>query len=318
MQRVQATLVITTYNRAAMLAAALSSVAESEVGDHDKVEVIVVDNNSTDTTRQTVSDIQRRGFPFALRYILERRQGLSYARNRGTEEAQGTYIAFMDDDQRIDKRYLAQLGRAFADTHAVCVGGPIFIYDRPVLPDWLPPLLQGVNECNYGNETRILGPADEHLLGGNIAFDRAELLNTGGFNVNFGRSGDSRLAGEEDELQMRLHDANKIVAYHPGIIQYNYLDPVRLTKRYWRRHMFDHGRAMFRMRSTADTADREPSLFRAPRWMWRNLIAREIPRALRPLLHLDLTQGFYKQLDVWAFLGQIHEARETHRANPNA
>src|SRR5690348_4928949 len=99
MDKVLTSLVITTYNRAALLDKALESVAQSQVVDSARVEVIVVDNNSSDHTRETVDEIRSRGFPFPLRYVLEQHQGLSFARNRGAEEAKGTYVAYMDDDQ---------------------------------------------------------------------------------------------------------------------------------------------------------------------------------------------------------------------------
>ena len=83
MRPVLISLVITTYNRAELLAGALKSVAASQFDGHGDVEVIVVDNNSNDGTRQTVENIREAGFPFLLRYVVEPNQGLSYARNRG-------------------------------------------------------------------------------------------------------------------------------------------------------------------------------------------------------------------------------------------
>src|SRR5690348_10214195 len=210
MEHVLISLVITTYNRAVMLADALKSVAASQIESHGDVEVIVVDNNSTDNTRQTVEAIEAQGFPFALRYVFERNQGLSYARNRGADEAAGKYVAFMDDDQLIDKDYLARLGPAFRSTGAICIGGPNLIRDDDSLPDWLPPLLQlARGQRNHGIEVKVLDPGGGRLIGGNMAFIRQELLDIGKYNVTLGRCGDSLLDGEKDELQDRLHAAGK-------------------------------------------------------------------------------------------------------------
>jgi glycosyltransferase involved in cell wall biosynthesis len=309
MQPVLISLVVTTYNRAALLAAALKSVAASRFENPAGVEVIVVDNNSTDGTRQTVAEIQAGDFPFVLRYVLESQQGLSYARNRGIDESKGQYVAFMDDDQLLDQDYLAKLEPAFRSTGAICVGGPLFYYNKESLPKWLPALIDDAGERNHGDEIAILSLHGGRLIGGNMVFVRRELLDIGKYDVTLGRSGASLLAGEEDELQDRLHRAGKRVAYHPGLIQYHYLAPVRLTKRYWRRQRFDYGRTTYRKSIVQGALGKAPSFFGAPRWYWGRLLMRDIPRAVWPLARMDLAESFYRQLDVWRRLGEIHEAR---------
>lgn len=318
MERVLISLVITTYNRAALLAEALASVAASQIESPEDVEVIVVDNNSTDDTHQTVEGVRARGFPFELRYVFEQKQGISYARNRGAEESRATYVAFMDDDQLIEKNYLARLAPAFQSTGAICIGGPNLMRNDEALPGWLPPLLRlSRGQRNHGSDVKVLRPGDGMLIGGNMAFIRQELLDIGKYNVNLGRSGriggDALLSGEEDELQERLHAAGKKIVFHPGLIQHDPLAPVRRTKSFWRRHHFHYGRSLYRMR-VADTGKYNgPSLLGAPRWLWRALFLDDIPKSVTPLARLDLTASFYRQLDVCTRLGQICEARHTGR-----
>lgn len=304
-------LVITTYNRAELLAAALDSVAASRLDNHADIEVIVVDNNSTDGTRKTVEKFQAANFPFALRYVLETNQGLSHARNRGIDESIGTYVAFMDDDQLLDKNYLSLLAPAFASTRATCIGGPIHLYNKPISPRWLPPWLEYVGHLDFGDEIKILGPNDKKLTGGNMAFDRQELINAGKYDVSLGRCGASLLAGEEFELEDRLHAAGKRIVYHPSLIQYHYFSPARLTKHYWRRYCFDHGRTIYRTRILESGSHHGASALGVPRWLWRQLLAKQIPQAAWSLKSFDSAVIFERQLDVWTCLGQIHEAR-TH------
>jgi glycosyltransferase involved in cell wall biosynthesis len=303
-------LVITTYNRAALLSKALESVAQSQIDDPSRVEVIVVDNNSSDHTRQMVDEIKRRGFPFRLRYVLEQRQGLSYARNRGTDESSARYVAFMDDDQLIDKDYLSRLPLAFQSTRATCVGGPIFYYNKNDLPRWLPPLLEGVGQCDYGDQVKILRSNDGKLFGGNMAFERQGLVDVGKYDVSLGRCGGSLLAGEEHELQARLHATGKRIAYHPSLIQYHYLSPARLTKRYWRRYYFGHGRTLYRTRMLKAGADKGPFVFGIPRWLLLHLLIRDIAEAAWSLKSFNADEVFEKQLAICTRLGQIHEARQ--------
>ncbi|HET7588155.1 MAG TPA: glycosyltransferase, partial [Gammaproteobacteria bacterium] len=71
MTRPLVSLVIATYNRARLLREALESVAASTITPSSSVEVIVVDNNSTDGTAAAIGSVRRDGFPFQLSYIKE-------------------------------------------------------------------------------------------------------------------------------------------------------------------------------------------------------------------------------------------------------
>lgn len=310
MRPVLISLVITTYNRAGLLAGALKSVAASQFDNHSNIEVIVVDNNSKDDTRQTVENICEEGFPFLLRYVLEPNQGLSYARNRGIDESNATYVAFMDDDQLLDSKFLCRLAPVFASTNAVCVGGPLYLNNRGAIPKWLPPWLYDVGELDIGGDVKVLdGSENKKLIGGNMAFVREELVAIGKYDVNLGRSGGSLLNGEEVELQDRLHAAGKKVVYHPDLVQYHNFTLASRTKHYWRKFFFDHGRSQYRMRLVEYDTNVERAILGAPRWLWRHLLTRDIPHAARSFAGLHPAEIFEKQLDVWTTLGQIHEAR---------
>jgi glycosyltransferase involved in cell wall biosynthesis len=82
--------IIPTYNRAAMLGDALESVLAQTYQDF---EVIVVDDGSTDHTSRVVDRYHRR-----VRYIRQENQGHAAAKNTGIATAGGRYIAFLDDD----------------------------------------------------------------------------------------------------------------------------------------------------------------------------------------------------------------------------
>ena len=89
--------VVCTFNRAQLAATAIESLCE-QTADKSQYEVIVVDNNSQDNTREVTEDFCSR-YP-NLRYCLEEEQGLSHARNRGWRESRGVYVAYVDDDCR--------------------------------------------------------------------------------------------------------------------------------------------------------------------------------------------------------------------------
>ncbi len=92
--------VIATHNRAADLRDTLASLAALQPD--GPWEVIVVDNNSPDHTRQVV-EAAAPTFPVALRYLFEARQGRSPALNAGISAARGQIIATTDDDVRVPR-----------------------------------------------------------------------------------------------------------------------------------------------------------------------------------------------------------------------
>ncbi|HVG21181.1 MAG TPA: glycosyltransferase family A protein, partial [Blastocatellia bacterium] len=116
--------VITTYNRCDLLSGALESVLGQKAGDV-RFEVIVVDNNSKDGTRQVVESLMGSSNP-GLKYIFEGRQGISHGRNAGIRNATAPIIAFTDDDVRVGLDWVSAIKRAF-DEHpeADFVGGKI-------------------------------------------------------------------------------------------------------------------------------------------------------------------------------------------------
>ena len=89
--------ILCTYNRCQILGRALESVAASKLPESVTWEVIVVDNNSSDQTRQVTEDFCQR-HPGRFRYVFERCPGKSFALNTGVRTSGGDILAFMDDD----------------------------------------------------------------------------------------------------------------------------------------------------------------------------------------------------------------------------
>ena len=88
---------ICTFNRAALLDDALRSFAATDKPSGLPFELLVIDNNSNDSTRSVVEGWATRS-EFPLRYIFEGKQGVSPARNRAVKEATGHWIWYVDDD----------------------------------------------------------------------------------------------------------------------------------------------------------------------------------------------------------------------------
>ena len=74
-------------------------------------ELIVVDNNSKDKTRALCEEYKKDA-PWHTKYTFEEKQGLSQARNRGIQHAQGKIVAFIDDDVVVDKYWLINIHKS--------------------------------------------------------------------------------------------------------------------------------------------------------------------------------------------------------------
>lgn len=299
-------LILTTYNRAAFLRKALDSIAKSNFPDRKQIELIVVDNNSTDETPKVMEELNSGSFPFPARGVKESSQGLSYARNRGLREATGQYVVFMDDDEMMHADYLSSLQRAFRETGAMCVGGPVLYYNADDMPAWLASLSVSTGQLNLGNTAKILGPDDERLNGGNMAFIRSELLEVGEYDVRLGRRGKSLLSGEDYELQDRIRSLGKLVAYHPDLVQYHYLRPERYRKSYWRRLYFAYGQTVW-LQHQASAFQHGKYVLGVTRWLWFKL-AKDLIRYVGAVLTFN-GNTFRHELDVWAVAGRIAESR---------
>jgi len=112
--------IIPTYNRAAMVRAAIESLLAQTFSD---LEVIVVDDGSSDDTGKVLGD----AFGDRIRYYAQSNQGVSVARNKGIAEARAEWIAFVDQDDLWEKeklewqfkaleRFGPQCGACYTDT----------------------------------------------------------------------------------------------------------------------------------------------------------------------------------------------------------
>jgi glycosyltransferase involved in cell wall biosynthesis len=92
-------IIIPTYNRAGYLTESVQSVLDQSFGDF---ELIVVDDGSTDNTKEAIESFKD---PH-IRYIYQENRGISAARNTGIKHSSGEYVAFLDSDDLRLPRYL--------------------------------------------------------------------------------------------------------------------------------------------------------------------------------------------------------------------
>ena len=123
-------IVICTFNRGNELKNAIEWLTELDfLG--DTYEIIIVDNDSTDSTGEIVRSIAETRPDIVA--IKEDQIGLSYARNTGVRAAKGEFVAFIDDDAKPDSNWLVKLEEGFRNPRVACVGGKVepFFEDSP-------------------------------------------------------------------------------------------------------------------------------------------------------------------------------------------
>jgi glycosyltransferase involved in cell wall biosynthesis len=230
---------ILTYNRADFLRQTLTGIAAQQFP-HDHFEVLVVDNNSTDHTREVVAAFAT-ARP-APRHVFETKQGLDHARNRAIKEARGEIIVFADDDILVRPDWLAQLTVPLMADHPRkigAIGGEVI----PVFPDGLPPW---VAEWHAPLAFRSdVGPLDaKHSpMGANLAVPRWVFEELGPFSTALDRSGKNLFGGGDAELIRRVRAAGWEIWFSPGAAVKHQMPASRTTFSYAARHAFDSARS---------------------------------------------------------------------------
>lgn len=232
--------IICTYNRAKQLAKALASLQNQTLPQKD-FEVLVIDNNSIDNTKQTVQ--QQILKTQNIHYYFEPIIGLSQARNTGWRNSNSEIIAFLDDDAIANKDWLESILSAFAlaPKNTACVSGKILPRWEKPKPEWLPEkMLSFLSIVDYGN-TAFVAKKNQWLGGGNSAYKKHGLEETGGFNTALGRRGNNLLSHDENFLREQLEKKDYCYYYSPKIIITHNISAERLNKQWFYSRYFWEG-----------------------------------------------------------------------------
>lgn len=241
---------IATYNRAQRLGETLDVLAGSRVDSSLAWEVVVVDNNSTDATRDVVTSRQA-SYPVPLRYLVERQQGRSAALNAAIAATTAPLLLFTDDDVRVAPGWVMAGANALL-AGADYVGGPVWPIWEADPPPWLDltraDLWGTIAILDYGPDRFAFEERQRVPLGANMGTRRSLIDAIGRFRVDLGRSSGRRVLGQEvPELLARARAAGLHGEYIPAMSVHHHIPASRLTKRYFRRWWFGKGysKAMF-------------------------------------------------------------------------
>jgi len=193
MTKPRLSVIIPTHNRKELLGQALDSLAKVK-HQPGEMEVIVVDDGSSDNTVETLS---QRHDPFLLRIIRnEKSAGPAAARNRGAAAAQGEILGFLDSDIIVDPEWWHQAAPYFADPSVAGVEG---MTTPPPGSDLPTPFIHVVANLKGGN-----------YLTCNIFYRKQVFLQVGGFDERFIRAN-----REDSDLAFSLIEKGFHIVFEP-------------------------------------------------------------------------------------------------------
>lgn len=183
-------LIIPAYNEENYLPACLEAVMRNVAG--KAIEIIVVDNNSTDRTREVAER-------YPVTYVFEPRKGITRARQRGFLASTGDILAYVDADTLPPPGWIEQIREQFgAREDLACLSGPYSFYDLRGI--------RGTISNGWFVAARSLYAITRYLIvGGNFAIRRDVLEKMGGFDSSI------EFYGEDVDIAKRAKKHGKVL-----------------------------------------------------------------------------------------------------------
>ncbi len=233
MSSIKISVVICTYNRAAYITDAMESLYQQSLP-KNLYEVIIANNNSTDSTQQICEAFIASHTNANFIYVEEKKQGASFARNTGATFAKGELLCFMDDDAIANPDYLEKIVHFFeTHTDAGGLGGKIVPKYIPEEPKWMSYYVASlVGNFDYAPQIEVFKPG-KYPLESNMIIKTTDFKTVNGFNEALpGVVGTLRIGGEGKEFFYKLQALGKKIYYHPAIAVQHVVEVKKLTREY--------------------------------------------------------------------------------------
>lgn len=233
----QLSILICTYNRADILEECLQSLIV-QTALPATFEVLVINNNSPDRTQAVAESFI--GPISNFRIVVETRQGLSYARNRGYEEAQADWVLYLDDDALASKNLVERALWTIQNHDYKMFGGVALPWYKYPKPHWYKDKYVATNELPYKIVSPIHG--NQFAIGCIMVIHKATLAQYGGFDVKLGMIGNIIAYNEETELQHRMRNDGLQIAHDPELFIHHLVAPYKLDINWFFQSAFALGR----------------------------------------------------------------------------
>ena len=230
------TVAIPTYNGASRLPKVLDRLLTQTGIEHLNWEIIIVDNNSSDNTSEVIRNYQKIGnSDCPLRYFLEPKQGVAFARLRAVSEANGEFIAFIDDDNLPTPDWVLQ-SYNFGKEHpqAGAWSGQIHGDFETEPPEKFERIQAFLAIREHGSEPYLFDADNLRLPPGAALVVRKQAWSESVPKVLSlkGRLGKSMVGGEDLEPLLYIHKAGWQIWYNPTMHIYHQIPACRLEKDY--------------------------------------------------------------------------------------
>ena len=221
-------IIICTYNRTEYLPNCLEHL-KNQTAKKEFYEIIIIDNNSSDKTELICKDYIQKNSEINVTYFLEKKPGLSNARNRGIKEAKGDILCFIDDDGFATADYVKTISKYATNinySNYIAFGGKVIpCYNKGKEPIWISKYISGlVSEVDLG--TKVKSFNKKYPAGCNMVFRKEFFENHGGFNV------DLHTRGDDKYIFQKLRDNNYKILYVPELKVSHFIDDYRLEKNF--------------------------------------------------------------------------------------
>lgn len=268
-------------------------------------EIVVIDNNSTDTTKQVV-DSYATSLP--IKYFFETKQGHCNARNRAIAEVKGDLILWTDDDVLVSNHWLAAYAEA-AQTHldASGFGGPIDPWYEGPPPNWVE---RNIDFVGAFFALRVVPEGVEEVArnhvpyGANMAF-RTSALREYGFDPRLGRVKDQLISGDEVAVIYQMIEDGKRLRWVPDAKVEHFVPKKRMRLSFLRDCSYCRGR--YEMPTVESQG--VPTFFGMPRWLFRRYLGLSISVWSRRLLGRETGEWLKDYVQEHVLRGQLAASR---------
>ncbi len=244
---IELSVIIPTRNRSDYLKDAIESILAQTL-DKSLYEIIVVDNGSTDNTRQVAEELNG-AHDDRIRYFYEPAPGLHVGRHLGARQSRGDVLVYADDDIIAFPGWLEAIKSSFTDPKAALVGGKIIPRWEGAVPDWVT-LFESRDKYGWTNGyLSLLDFGDKRkkipsylVYGCNFSIRKSVMYQCGGFHPDSMPQELIRARGDgETALALAVTRKGYETIYAPEAAVYHRVPPARLTIEYFCRRAFNQG-----------------------------------------------------------------------------
>jgi glucosyl-dolichyl phosphate glucuronosyltransferase len=246
---IEHSVIIPTFNGTKYLSLTVESIIKQSL-DKSKYEILIIDNASTDKTKELSHSLIKKYPKFNIRYIYEPIPGLLSGRHRGTIEANSEILTFIDDDIIADVNWLSAIAVSFSNSSIQIVGGKNLPKYEINPPKWVENLwkdspyggkwLGYLSLLDFGNKNMKISPL--YVWGLNFSIRKKTLLDCGGFNPDTYPKYLQKYQGDgETGLSYKLIENGILAEYQPKAIVHHIIPKERLTIDFFNKRIYFQG-----------------------------------------------------------------------------